>query len=216
MKKRYVTLSFLAFFQNAYVMADFIGISNEEFIQHYTPQHDPLWCWAASTQMVLSYQGVKVPQEQIVLRVKGALYSNTGSITDMINAANGLFEVDGSNTVVSGQYIHGAPLATVLYNQLSHKRPIILNYIQQGSNIGHAIVVTGIEASIKSQQLLVSKIYIFDPFAYNSMPDMYGSYRYVFDKNLITKNYDLFTMNDGIHINPGVITGVILVDGTKL
>lgn len=197
-------------------LADFVGLTDAEFLPHYTRQHTPMWCWAASSQMVLSYQGVKIPQEKIVERVTGTLGATPGSINDMINAANGVFSTEGGKAVVSGQYIYGAPLPTVLYNQLKNKRPVILNYLSPGNNVGHAIVVTGIEASIASGQVMVSSIHVFDPFAYHINYDGWGKTTYTFDPELTTKTYPLTQQPNGVFIPPGVITGVILVEGSKL
>lgn len=215
MRVRCVLACITVLFQASYASADLVGISKEEFLPHYAKQKDPLWCWAASTQMILSYQGAKVPQEEVVLRVKGALSSSAGSIAEMIAAANGVFSSRGKEVVVSGQYVHGAPLATVLYNQLSHKRPVILNYIASGSNIGHAVVVTAIDASISNGELMVSGLYVFDPFSYRVVQE-WGVIKYIHDQGLITKYYPLSALGGTLYLPAGAITGVVLVDGTAL
>ncbi|MFL1491349.1 papain-like cysteine protease family protein [Pseudomonas antarctica] len=216
MKIGYWLAGVMVFSQCFNATADFVGLQKAEFESHYAVQQTPLWCWAASTQMILSYQGVKVPQDKIVTRVTGTLGAGAGSVPDMIKAANGLFSVDGKQIVVSGQYVNGAPLATVLFNQLSHKRPVILNYLAPAGGVGHAVVVTAIDASVVSGEVMISSVYVFDPFPYHMVPNPWGGFNYVYDENLKTKTYNLSSSGGYVYINPGVITGVILIDGIAL
>ena len=196
--------------------ADIVGITQAEFYPHYVTQKTPLWCWAASAQMVLSWQGLKLKQEEIILRATGKL-GGAGSFVDIINTVNGKFNVPPNNLLVSGQYVQGAPFPTVLYNQLRQKKPVILTYQSPGGGIGHAIVVTAIDATITTDSVLVNKLYVFDPFAYDVMPGPgYGASTLVYNPMQINKVYDLNVGPGGIWINPGLITGVLLVDATKL
>lgn len=216
--KRFLTLFFLALFIFPSIsFAEFIGINKEEFKPHYRPQMDPLWCWAASAEMVLSHQGVKIPQALIVQRVKGASVSTTGNFNDMVNSINGVFNSsDGKEAVVSGQFVMSSPLPTVLYNQLRQNNPVILTY-QAGPYIGHAVVITGIEATVDSRSgVQITKIYVFDPFAYDTVNRPWGGFDYVYNESLQYKEYALQMTQHGLRIPPGIITGVILVDGTKL
>lgn len=216
MKTKHLFVGVLMLLNAINASADFVGITYDEFNPHYTEQHDPMWCWAASTQMVLSYQGVKIPQEKIIMRVTGKLSGSPGSVPDMINAANGLFENEGAQVVMSGQYVLGAPLATVLYNQMKNKHPVILNYLTPGSGVGHAIVVTGVDATIVSGQVMVSSIFVFDPFPFKVSYDAWGKTTLIHDPSLRSKQYPLMANPTGVYIPAGIITGVILVDGTKL
>jgi hypothetical protein len=216
MRARRLVLSAVALLWALDASAEFIGISYDDFKSHYAAQQDPMWCWAASTQMVLDYQGVKVPQNEIVMRVKGALSGAPGSVPDMIHAANGLFTTAAGQVVVSGQYVLGAPLPNVLYNQMKNKRPVILTYITPGSGVGHAIVVTGVDAAVVAGQIMVSSIFVFDPFSYQVSKDGWGNISYTPDPSLIAKKYPLTANASGVYIPVGIITGVVLVDGTKL
>ncbi len=53
----------------SYCHADFVGIDDDDFRPHYTAQKETMWCWASSAEMVLSYEGVDLPQEAIVTKV---------------------------------------------------------------------------------------------------------------------------------------------------
>lgn len=195
--------------------AEFVGISKDDFKVHYRKQNDPLWCWASSAEMVLSYEGINLPQERIVERVKGVVVSGTGSPGEMINATNGIFtDVNGKRSVVSGQLIWGAPLPTVLYNQLKQKKPVILTY-QASPQFGHAVVLTGIDAIVSDTGVQILKFYIFDPFAYRMRPNPWGGVTYDFDDSLSYKEYAPQTTPFGIAIPAGLVTGVILVNGTN-
>ncbi len=84
-----------------------------------------------------------------------------GSPTDIIRSVNGVFKnKNDDDVVVSGQYIVGAPLSTVLYNQLKAKKPVILTY-QASAMSGHAVVVTGIDATVEGSTVLITSIAYF-------------------------------------------------------
>lgn len=109
--------------------AEFIGVPKDEFKKHYRSQKESMWCWASSAEMVLSYQGINLPQDEIVKRVKGILVNQGGTPVEMVASTNAILkDTNNKNAVISGQYVIGAPLPTVLYNQLKQKKPIILTY----------------------------------------------------------------------------------------
>lgn len=199
----------------AVVLAEFVGIPKADFEKHYRRQQDPFWCWASSAEMVLAYQGINLPQDKIVERIKGMVVSGTGSTMDMVRSTNGIFkDTSGKNAVISGQMVLGAPLPTVLYNQLKQKKPVVLTY-QSNPQIGHAVVLTGIEATVSAAGVYVTKLYVFDPFSYNVTP---GPWAPVFTPNdsLIFREYVPQETPYGISIPVGLITGVILMNGSPI
>ena len=182
--------------------AEFIGITETEFMPHYRSQRMSMWCWATSAEMVLSYNGIVMPQERIVEAIKHIPVNAPGIPLEMVRTVNDIFKDENDEKiVVSGQYVLGAPLPLVLYNQLKQKQPVILTY-QSGPGIGHAVVLTGIEASKVRGGILVSQIHVFDPFPDPRQPP----YRI----------YSLMTTNYGISMGVGIITGTFLVSGTRL
>jgi len=216
MKKYLCRIITACLFTPLIASAEFVGISQNDFKAHYRVQKDPQWCWASSAEMVLSYQGINLPQEMIVKRVKGAIVSGTGNPGEMINSTNGIFiDVNGKSSVVSGQLVFGAPLPTVLYNQLKQKKPVILLY-QASPQFGHAVVLTGIDVTVSDAGVQVLKFYIFDPFAYRITPNPWGGVNYVYDESLVYKEYIPQTTPFGVAIPAGLITGVILVNGSTL
>lgn len=196
--------------------AEFVGIRKEDFDSHYRPQVGPMWCWASCAEMVLSFQGIKLPQDEIVTRIKGFKVNAGGNPMEMIASTNGIFQdTSGRDIVVSGQFVMGAPLPTVLYNHLKRKKPVVLTY-QAGPLFGHAVVLTGIDASTGGGQVRITKFYVFDPFCYRQVSDWRGN-RLEEDKSLIYKEYHPNPIvNNNIAIEAGIITGVIFVDGVAL
>ena len=191
----------------------FIGIGKKEFEQHYKSQRAQNWCWASSAEMVLSYQGINLPQETIVERIKGFRVDATGNPMEMIKSVNTVLrDEQNRRVVVSGQYVTGAPLTTVLYNHLKQKKPVILTY-QSGPWFGHAVVLTGMDAIVNNNNIDITKLYIFDPFSYRQVTDWRG-YRLEHDSNLIYREYRPRETPLGIEIEAGLITGVIFVDGS--
>ncbi|MBW8720767.1 MAG: C39 family peptidase [Polaromonas sp.] len=199
----------------AVVLAEFVGIPKADFDKHYRRQQDPFWCWASSAEMVLSYQGVKLTQDKIVERIKGMVVSGTGNPVEMVRSTNGIFQdVNGKNAVVSGQMVMGAPLPTVLYNQLKQKKPVVLTY-QSNPQIGHAVVLTGMDATVSSAGVVITKLYVFDPFAYTVSPSFRGPV-FTKDDSLIYREYPPQETPYGVSIPAGMITGVILMNGSPI
>lgn len=202
-----------------FVSAENIGISKADFEKHYRIQQTITWCWASSAEMVLSYSGIKIPQDAIVTRVRGAPFPGAGNSYEMINSTNGVFlDQDNKQIIVSGQMIMGAPTTAVLYNQLKHNRPVVLTY-QTGPWSGHAVVLTAIDATVGQYGVEISRFYIFDPFPFEQKWSQYGpqfvevpELRYQ-KINVIATPMGLQLSRGGIII--GMLSGMILIDATS-
>jgi len=212
---------FVLFF-SVTVNAQMTGISQKDFINHYRYQKESMWCWASSAEMVLSFEGIILPQEAIVNQVKGYIANNPGLPIDIIKSTNCIIKDTLNNlTVISGQYIIGAPLPNVLFNQLKNKRPVILTY-SSGPSIGHAIVLTGIDYAVNpDNSIIITKGYFFDPFAYRQIYDPMNGWIFQKDPTLRYKTYDFQNSVWGIQISVGtnvigLITGVILIEASHL
>jgi hypothetical protein len=102
------------------------------------------WCWAASTQMILTYYGVPVTQPQIVARVFGGVVNWSASDQVISAALNGMaLNMNGQVVHVSSGAYPGPPPPNVLFNELSQGHPILLTYMS-GPTSGHAVVITAI------------------------------------------------------------------------
>lgn len=199
------------------VADEFVGIPDDEFREHYRAQQGQLLCWATCAEMVLSHQGIELKADAIVKKIKGRKVDASGSPLEMIKSTNGLFQdQDDNDVVISGQMVAGAPLSTVLYNSLKKKKPIILLY-QNGPWMGHAVVLTGADVRVNklAGEIEVQKFHIFDPFCYRLVVDFKGR-RLEEDDKLIKKTYHPRVNFNQLRIEPGVVSAVILIDGTKL
>lgn len=198
--------------------AEFVGIPDEEFQDHYRAQQGQFLCWATCAEMVLSHQGIKLPADTIVENIQGQFSDSVGSYLDMIKSTNGIFQdIAEENVVISGQMVTGAPISTVLYTSLKKKKPIILLY-QNGPQMGHAVVLTGAEFTINETlgEITVEKFHVFDPFSYRRVIDFKGN-RLEEDESLIKKEYKpKMAFNNQLHIEAGVVTAVIIIEGTPL
>ncbi|MFO7655211.1 MAG: papain-like cysteine protease family protein [Candidatus Krumholzibacteriia bacterium] len=194
----------------------FVGIPDEEFAAHYRPQHHTNWCWASCIEMVLSYEGIELPQASIVARTMGGDVNLGGLPDDLLHSTNGLFEaMSGESVLVSGQFVPGAPATTVLYNHLQRRKPVILLY-NSGDDSGHAVVLTGIETEIDPERgVRVKRLHVFDP-ALGSAGAEGGRMATTGDPTEISRLYRPRQTEDGVIIPPGRIDGVIFVEGTIL
>ncbi|MFZ4876348.1 C39 family peptidase [Janthinobacterium sp. Mn2066] len=189
-------------------------------MDHYREQGTTTWCWASSAEMVLSFQGVKIPQDAIVTRVKGAPIQGTADPVAMVAATNGVFDDESrKKIIISGQYVTGSPAPTVLYNQLKHNRPVVLTY-QNGPWTGHAVVLTGMDAKATQDGVWINRFYVFDPFPYVQVMTPFGV-RLVKDASLIYQQLDLIATPIGLQLSRagmpiGVLSGMILMDATNL
>ena len=199
--------------------AQSVGISKSSFYPHYRIQQTLTWCWASSAEMVLSYEGVNIPQNAIVTKVKGAPIPGTGNPYEMIGATNGVFKDPTNNSiVVSGQFVQGPPPSTVLYNQLKHNRPVVLTY-QNGPWSGHAVVLTGADATINSTGVQITKFYVFDPFPFVQPPTPWGP-QFTHIPALEYQEIDIVSTPMGVQLTRqgmpiGILSGMILMDASK-
>ncbi|MFH2096409.1 MAG: C39 family peptidase [Bacteroidota bacterium] len=148
----------------------YVGISSEEFDDVMTAQDNDYWCWAATAEIVLKYYGIDITQEQIVERMLGK--DENGELPDQgVNLQtihNCLNYSDTDNTglqyEVEAKLGRGVPTASVLIEQLSLKKPVIVGY--NTGNGGHIVVVTAVSYIITDSGPKIASIVVRDP-----MPD---------------------------------------------
>ena len=205
--------------------AEYFGIPPDEFRQHYRPQQETQWCWAASVEMVLATQEVNVPHNAIVEYIKGVQLNMPGSVEEMAKAINGMHkDATGRPVIVAGQPVNGAPFPAVLFNHMKNRNPTILTY-QGGPGIGHAVVLFGIEADVDTEQgtFFITGLHVADPFPVMRVSTPYGVDT-VFDENRYwhrtyrpqVMQYGPYLGQQGIGIEVGMITSVTLVTGTVI
>lgn len=123
-------------------------------------QKSPAGCWAACVEMALKYNGIQADQNQIIESIKGVVRNDgrdAGSVTDMIRSV-----------YRPGCYINvTAPTAWEMAVNLIFDSPILLTLKPSRGQVGHVVVVTGIEFSLMRTPFLpdivLHKIEYFDP-----------------------------------------------------
>lgn len=122
------------------------AVKTEYFVESVAIQEEDNWCWAACVQMVLSYQGVKVDQDEIVQRAFGARINKGGTAYDIERAANGW--KTGSKVICARVDNPYFVTPQTFINDLSEKYPLIVGLEMPGQMVGHAYVLTGISFQI--------------------------------------------------------------------
>lgn len=147
----------------------YVGIPSGTMDYYVANQRNSQWCWAASIQMVLNGYGVRIQQEQIVARTYGAdpygrLPNWPGSFQAIHrNLNNWGIDNSGRRYRVSASIGLGPPTPSILVNELSNGRPVIIGY-RSGANSGHAVVVTALSYYDSWNGPIVQSIVVRDPY----------------------------------------------------
>ena len=148
--------------------AQYVGIPSSSMDYFASEQRNSYWCWAASIQMVLNFNGVDITQEQIVARSYGrdpyGQLPNWAGSFDIItrNLNNRSVDNSGREYIVTSAFGMGVPSVQVLLSELAKGRPIIIAY--RGSITGgHAVVITGASYVSTPNGSQVLSIIVRDP-----------------------------------------------------
>ena len=182
-------------FLNHLIACMLLAVSVNAFAQHYSPpynsyqpqyvgipsarmnfvaaaQENSQWCWAASIQMVLNYYGVSITQPQIVARTYGIdPYGNLpdwpGSFQAITaNLNNWSVDNTGRQYSVQASLNWGAPSPSILLQELSNGRPVIVGY-RTGENSGHAVVITAASYTVSNNGPIIQSVVARDPWPSN-------------------------------------------------
>lgn len=141
-----------------------VGIPSGVFDFVAASQQTPVWCWAASAQMILNYYGIPVTQPEIVSRIFGGPVVTTASDQVISAALNGWgFNLQGRPVTITSWFAAGPPAPPVLVNELSQGHPILLTF-QSGPNTGHVVVITAASYFGTPQGPQIVNMVIRDPF----------------------------------------------------
>lgn len=123
-----------------------------------TPQKKTQWCWAACIESLLSYHGVKVPQEIIVQRTFGGLHNEPGYPHQIVGNMNRTdTDVRGRHYSVQATH-YGTINPVVMANELLRNKPMIV-----GSQ-GHATVLTGMKYQKTNMGTNIEQVTVYDPW----------------------------------------------------
>jgi hypothetical protein len=124
----------------------------------YVMQRTPVWCWAATADMVLKYYGVTVDQCEIVSTY---LQRNccVGGVGDAFCAVTARSMADIQTALAIGGVRSGYVPRPLTFDEIASEinagRPMIAGY--RGSFSGHVVVITGFDRPS-------STIVIYDPY----------------------------------------------------
>lgn len=185
--KKIQHLAFLIFLvvsvNNVRAQVIYVGIPKDRFDYFASAQRNSNWCWAASLQMIFNYYGINIEQEEIVRRSYGTdPYGNlpnwAGSF-QVITANLNNWNIDGSGKqyAVNSSFNWGAPSPSILINELSAQKPVLIGY-RSGPSSGHAVVITALSYIMTSYGPQIQSLIVRDPFPTQSNIDNEGRNEY--------------------------------------
>ena len=136
-------------------------------------QETPTWCWAASSQMLLESQGIKLAQSQIVCRAYGDAREAGGKSPLMVQALTGEFTDDQGNLVcleahrADGFPHNGLELAASIEDGM----PFIVDigYFKDGKTkrgeayAAHSLIVYGLTYQRQGNDIKILSLDALDP-----------------------------------------------------
>ncbi|MGZ3697330.1 MAG: papain-like cysteine protease family protein [Bdellovibrionota bacterium] len=134
-------------------------------------QRQSNWCWAASTQMVLNYHGIRVAQEEVVERIFGELVDRTAGHNEILTALNHWFpSLNGGAARPIARSFPVIQDGRFVY-ELANGNPMIVGLKGSANGApGHAYVLTGAEVSVDKQGLprFIHSMTLRDPWPTNA------------------------------------------------
>jgi hypothetical protein len=124
-----------------------VGIPAEDFIRKVDPegrgrQECSMWCWAASTQMVMDYYNIDRPQDRIVSEF-GVNSDGAGTVDAVLKANSGIYKTrDGRTMKVTAALIQDQQ---EIIEELKNGRPLIIGINNKLIPSGHEYVLTAVE-----------------------------------------------------------------------
>jgi hypothetical protein len=140
-----------------------VGIPSNLMSIHAAQQEGQNWCWAASIQMVLSCQGISVPQHDIVTQSYGIALDAPGGPEEFIENLSVWCRTRSEIRHLRPQIIPGAPSITGLTKSLERNSPIIIAILTPGADVGHAVVVTAVVFGGTRSSPELERVIIRDP-----------------------------------------------------
>lgn len=154
-----IVLSLLMAFSVAVLNAQWVGVDSRvaNFFAVAQPQSE--WCWAASSQLVLTLNGIPTTQSAIVQRIHHNLENLPGSDDDITAA---LTMKIGTRSATAIQQ-SGFPSPALLLRELSAQKPILIEFLTDPSS-GHVVVITSAAARQTAFGPLITSIVLRDPW----------------------------------------------------
>ena len=156
-------------------------------------QQTPVWCWAATLQMIFRWYGKNISQKNIVLQTFGAVVALPADPFVLVNSIKKSYTDDSGNIFQVNSEIWSQDFNIYqldnysLINELSAEHPMIV------CNSSHMMVLIGV-CYFRPQfgPLQLIQAWVADPFLSGQVtPDLPSGYRYLFPYEMIP------TMNGG-------------------
>ncbi|MGD2067570.1 MAG: C39 family peptidase [Gemmatimonadota bacterium] len=130
----------------------------------YRAQQTQVWCWAATSEMVLAYYDVNIPQCEIL---SAWMQTNCCVVNPVCERTASLQVMQGTLNYFGGleSYISGALTFDQVRTEIDAGRPLILAY--SNSFAAHVVVLYGYDPRNAS-------VYVHDPY-FGSFNPPYGS-----------------------------------------
>jgi len=143
-----------------------LGLPSDQFKDVYANQRKSNWCWAACVQMVMNYQGIKIEQEEIVMKTFGSLVDQPAYVPDMIKAITGWApSVDGHKNFIFCDNLNSLSFKE-LYESLNRGKPFIVGLRNLSDGVGHAYVLTAVTFKMKGVERVPDKVILRNPWPF--------------------------------------------------
>lgn len=144
----------LVFSVYAYAASTLVAVTAPNILQSKTN-----WCWAASSDSLLSGKGMNVTQDTFSVAAKGNNTNNDpASAVEVRNGAIAL----GYNAINTGNLS-----SSTVHTNLSNNKGIIAGYLYTSGNGGHMVVISGHDSSDNSLEIMNPGVGIKQYYAYS-------------------------------------------------
>lgn len=138
--------------------ANLYDVNLPQFSRHSAIQKSRTGCWAACVEMVTSYDGQTVDQNEAITRLHGKVADNgddAGSVADIFNSLIG----SGRSVYITNG------VGNAFMQELLFDSPILISIRPQADReYGHVVVLAGMEFSFGPRgEAIVQQMKIFDP-----------------------------------------------------
>lgn len=168
------TIGLTSLFQNNFMYEEpeiyFSGVDTNSFNEVYAHQRNTQWCAAACIEMIAKHHGIDVAQEDLAKKhcgvdVNGNAY-NCPAPLDVIsrNLNFCTFQYDWAKFCISSSMHSGRPDGNRIIQEMQNGNPVVIAYKNQGSNVGHAVLITGVEWLYQNGRPVIQTLILRDPW----------------------------------------------------
>ena len=172
----------------------YAGIDTDCINSITTTQERCDWCWAASIQIMLKYDGLIIAQKDIVSRIFELEPFDNGldmrvtneEITECLQKLEMKDEANKTSYTIQTKVHSKSNSKNIILTELRKKRPVMLSFTTKDDNnevadviSAHIVVITGINYSIQKDKINIKTFMVLDP----AKNENFGRYEYVGEKS---------------------------------